>query len=514
MLAALPLVLLLSPVQDSTEFVAPLPGSLVITGTGSVPDCVRKTFLGLAGGSIAEVVLLSGKGSGPKTKPWERVGAVSVRGLGVGTGKQLREEAVLLALLAADGLWIEEVAPDLQGDALLQSLVRGVLERGGVVGGSEVLAGAHLDGKDELVVGGLGLLQDAVVHLGHRQAKDGVLEKALTERPGSVGWGIEDETAMVVHAGRRVGAMGAGDVTALVAAHGDWPKRREVEDAIDAFDVGDIPPYDFDLLSWRRSARLRTGPVYPPAQAALPSLKRGTLILHGGGGGTAEAFERFVEAAGGKGAKFVCIPSGAEIGPGEEPDSYSADELRELGCEEVVTLHARSPRAADQDAALHALLEEADGVWIDGGRTYRVMDAYQGTRCQELLSELLARGGVVAGSSAGAQVIGDFLVRGDPRSNRTLEFEGYRQGLALLPGVIVDAHFLQRERNDEFEELVASYPQLLGIGIDEKTAIVVTGSEAEVIGDFVVTFFDLSKGKNRVELTAGDEYDLKARKKR
>ena len=124
---------------------------------------------------------------------------------------------------------------------------------------------------------------------------------------------------------------------------------------------------------------------------------------------------------------------------------------------------------------------------------------------------------------AGAQIQGDFLVRGDPRTNNTLRLEGHDKGLGILQGVILEAHFRERGREDILPSLLLQHPQMLGIGIDETTAILVKGSIAEVIGPHTVTFYDLSTSKTTetnqedhiktVILMDGEKYDLKKRQK-
>ena len=144
------------------------------------------------------------------------------------------------------------------------------------------------------------------------------------------------------------------------------------------------------------------------------------------------------------------------------------------------------------------------------------MDSYENTQVETLIGEVLERGGVVGGSSAGCQVPSDILVRGNPRSNRDIFHGGYTRGMGLLKGVIIDAHFLQRERHEPFLGLMKQHPQTLGIGIDESTALIVEGHQGRVIGEAAVSFYDLtneSQGEFKpVILNAGDTYDLKARK--
>ena len=143
-----------------------------------------------------------------------------------------------------------------------------------------------------------------------------------------------------------------------------------------------------------------------------------------------------------------------------------------------------------------------------------MMDRFQGTKAAELMRELLERDGVIGGSSAGCQVAGDFLVRGNPRTNRDLVLDGYTRGFGFIEGVILDAHFLQRGRDETFKPLMETYPQMLGIGVDEKTAISIRGSVAEVLGSNAVSFYNMKNGSSSkpVILKRGAKYDLQKRK--
>ena len=100
------------------------------------------------------------------------------------------------------------------------------------------------------------------------------------------------------------------------------------------------------------------------------------------------------------------------------------------------------------------------------------------------------------------------MVRGNPLGNRDVMAEGYEKGFGFLPGTAVDQHFSQRGRLADMEALVSRFPQLLGIGLDESTAIVVRGSVAEVMGLHKAHFY---AGDNRTRLGAKSFYDLKRR---
>jgi cyanophycinase len=150
-----------------------------------------------------------------------------------------------------------------------------------------------------------------------------------------------------------------------------------------------------------------------------------------------------------------------------------------------------------------AMLREATGVWFGGGRQWRFVDAYEGTGVVELFRDVLRRGGVIGGSSAGATIQGEYLVRGNPLGNTDMMAEGYERGFAFLPGVAIDQHFAQRDRFGDLAAVVERFPQVLGIGIDEGTALVVRGSIGEVTGQGSVHVFD----RNRPHAPGGGDFE-------
>ena len=497
------------------ELVVPVKGSFVLAGNGKTPDCVLDTFLHLCRSATPKVVVIC-LNDEPKisVERWKKRGAKSVH---VIKKKPESAEQMVRTLITADGIWIENSAGTLQKDSVFSALIVNVAARGRVIGGAakgafEIVGKQTKEKNKNANASGLGLLPNSQLHFSRSEKRNG------SPGDGLIHWQIPDSTALAIHHGRRVCAFGNGKVVARIAGNQGWPERKVTVQAIDVFENGDIPSYSFDLLSWRRAAKDRTSPQFPGKTALKPQLKSGTMILQGGSGVNETTFKRFIAAAGGKDAPIVCIPSAADFSGGRELRSYSANQLRELGCSNVTILHTADPHVADQNERFLSPLRKAKGIWIDGGRTYRVMDAFENTRAQQLMKEVLNRGGVVGGSSAGCQVVGDLLVRGDPRTNRKMIFEGYTRGLRLIEGIVVDAHFLQRGRGKPFEALVKRYPQMLGIGIDEKTAIEIRGSRCEVLGSNAVSFYDVQtndskKSTTKVILKRGEAYNLVERKR-
>ena len=126
---------------------------------------------------------------------------------------------------------------------------------------------------------------------------------------------------------------------------------------------------------------------------------------------------------------------------------------------------------------------------------------------------MLARGGVVGGSSAGASILASYLVRGAPEGNTIVMAPGYEEGFGLLQGAAIDQHMLTRNRQDDLEQVVAAHPDVLGIGLDESTAIVVQGQQFEVIGASKIAVHDgrsapERNGKKYFFMGPGEKYDL------
>ncbi len=238
----------------------------------------------------------------------------------------------------------------------------------------------------------------------------------------------------------------------------------------------------------------------------------GSLVVVGGAMRSPEIYQRFIALAGGPDAHIVYIPT---AGGGEEYDEFyqALNSWRANGARNVTILHTTDPAEADTEAFV-APLEDAGGVFFGGGRQWRLVDAYGGTRTEQEIQKVLDRGGVVGGSSAGASIQGSYLVRGDTETNEIMMGD-HREGFGYLRNVGIDQHVLRRNRHFDLIEVVEANPELLGIGIDENTALVVQGDDAEVIGASYVLIYDNGtttgdSGKFYF-LAPGDRFDLASR---
>ena len=261
---------------------------------------------------------------------------------------------------------------------------------------------------------------------------------------------------------------------------------------------------------WMFVAALVAGAAPAWAQQVGPA--RGALVLVGGNLQDPAIVERFLELAGGPDAPIVLIPT---AGGAESYDETwrGVDAFRATGATRLTILHTTDRDTANTDAFVEPL-RRARGIWFGGGRQWRLADAYLDTKVHEALREVLDRGGVIGGSSAGATILGSYLVRGDTRTN-TIMMGDHEEGFGLLRNVGVDQHLLRRNRQFDLIEVIRERPGLLGIGIDEDTAIVVQGDRFEVIGGSYVAIYDhervLDSGGLFYLLSPGDAYDLATR---
>ncbi len=250
--------------------------------------------------------------------------------------------------------------------------------------------------------------------------------------------------------------------------------------------------------------------------------ENGTLIVVGGGGATPSILEKFIELAGGPDANIVVIPTASGRDSFGE-NAGGSRSLREAGATNVTILHTRSKDTANMYSFVEPLLN-ATGVWFGGGRQWRLVDAYKDTEAEKAFWEVLNRDGVIAGSSAGATIQGSYLARGDTKNNQIMMGD-HEEGFGFIKNIAIDQHVLARNRHFDLFDILKKRPELLGIGIDERTAIVVRGDQFEVLGDSYVLIYDRSfwsrEGSDLKNLPPsnnqfyflreGDQYDMRKR---
>lgn len=268
---------------------------------------------------------------------------------------------------------------------------------------------------------------------------------------------------------------------------------------------------------------------------AGPDLDRpqGRLFIIGGGDRPAAMMKRFTDLAAsfqtGKIVVFTMASSvPAETGPG------LVEEFRALGAPAAEFHHLTREQALASESV--RLLDGAGGVFFSGGDQSRHTAVLLDTPLHGALVEFYVRGGVVGGTSAGAAVMSAVMITGDEkrrpgkgREFETIEVENVvtARGLGFLDGAVIDQHFVRRKRHNRLLGVLADHPDLLGIGIDESTAILIEPDRTfEVVGERSVLVFDASGAGFQITpagtvgaegivlhiLTEGRRFDLLGRK--
>lgn len=281
-------------------------------------------------------------------------------------------------------------------------------------------------------------------------------------------------------------------------------------------------------------------PVPPPAApTTADDIVKGTAIAIGGGlkSDNEEVWSRIVQAAGGKGSRFVVF--GTASGDPEASAKQAVEMLQRRGA--VAEALPVAPQFSwvnldkvVRDPALLAKVRQAKGVYFTGGLQERIVDVLQpGGKPTPMLNaiwDVYRRGGVVAGTSAGAAIMSKVMFRDAPNVMNVLKGQlqdGLQldEGLGFVgPHVFVDQHFLKRGRFGRLIPAMLAKDYLLGLGIDENTAAVFKGDEVEILGTSGALFVDLSEASRNVELGAfnvrnvrlayledGDRIDLRNR---
>ena len=242
--------------------------------------------------------------------------------------------------------------------------------------------------------------------------------------------------------------------------------------------------------------------------------EKGTVVVVGGGSMGPEIYKAFIEAAGGPDALILDVPNAGgqdTVGPN------TGNAWRQNGAKNVVVLFTKDRKIADSDSFV-AIIKKAGGVWFEGGRQFHIVQDYGATKTESEIMALLERGGVVGGSSAGASILGDFMVRGAPSNNNfIMDYPGYQRAFGYLKNVGVDQHVVARSRlADLADSIVPRYKDLLGISEDEGTAWVIKGDTGKIIGRnkaFVYNGKDTNDpGSPFITLRPGDRFNLNTRK--
>jgi cyanophycinase len=206
----------------------------------------------------------------------------------------------------------------------------------------------------------------------------------------------------------------------------------------------------------------------------------GSLVICGGGDLPDEIYDEFIRLAGGTEARIIVIPTAwpyASMGAIE----YRYAGWRRAEVESVEFLDTNSRVDANSPEFLRPLTK-ATGVWIAGGVQGRLADLFAGTRLEDEIKDVVRRGGVVGGTSAGASIMSRVMIRTGSSSAAKID-----RGLGLLSRAVIDQHFTQRRRLERLLGVIQENPEQIGLGIDENTALIVEGNQLRVIGQSRVT---------------------------
>jgi cyanophycinase len=211
-------------------------------------------------------------------------------------------------------------------------------------------------------------------------------------------------------------------------------------------------------------------------------------LFIGGGALPETMYKEFLKLTG-PDAKLVVIPTASNR-------EINVEKMQELwqsrGFMEISILHTKDREVASS-AEFTAPLKTATAVWFSGGSQQRIADAYIGTPVEKELYQLLQRGGVIGGSSAGAAIQSKVMITGG-KSQPEIS-----TGFELLPGAIIDQHFLKRNRLTRLITAIQAHPELIGFGIDEGTAIVVSDNEYKIVGGSYVLRVELVEGAIKID---------------
>ncbi len=258
--------------------------------------------------------------------------------------------------------------------------------------------------------------------------------------------------------------------------------------------------------------------VAAPARAGAEPPPRGHLVVVGGGGVPDDVLSRALALSGGSAAAVLVFPQASELA---DTGEVACEMWRKAGATDVRWLPV-----TDVPVALEAV-RRAALIWFPGGDQNRLMKAFEGTGIAAAILARYRDGATVGGTSAGAAVMSRAMITGDADlQSITSGATKIADGLGLWPEVVVDQHFLKRQRQSRLISLVLDHPALVGVGIDEQTAVIVYGSRFDVVGRSSVLVFDArgaqvekrdpgqlatGHGLGFHVLTAGMSFDLAAR---
>jgi cyanophycinase len=225
------------------------------------------------------------------------------------------------------------------------------------------------------------------------------------------------------------------------------------------------------------------------SKARCQDVQSAPKLFVGGGALPETMYKEFLKLTG-PDAKLVVIPTASK----RDIDGEKNQELwQSRGFQEIRILHTNDREVASSAEFIEPL-RTATAVWFSGGSQSLIADAYIGTEVEEELYKLIQRGGIIGGSSAGAAILSRVMISGGSGDQPKIS-----TGFELLPGAIIDQHFLKRNRLSRLSAAIKTHPGLIGFGIDEGTAIVVYDNEYRVVGKSYVMRIELVEGAIKID---------------
>ncbi|MBL8891810.1 MAG: cyanophycinase [Planctomycetaceae bacterium] len=516
-------------------------GHLCLIGGGRLTREIRSEFaqLGRAGQPDSLLVIIptaSESADDPNedhTAAWDDAGFARIEVLHTRDRNLADSEAFVAPLRQATAVWLGGGAQDKLAAAYAGTAVERILQErllddcvvGGTSAGAAIASRVMIAGGNEVpeMATGFDLLPNAILdqHFSQRN-RQARLIAAISQHPFCIGLGLDEATAVIFHQ-RTMRILGEG------AAHVYLPATRF--HSSEHIELKPNTPW-LDWTTFVRTQRERHQEPFPMS-TAKPADESSTLVesqtnrsvpkgrlLIVGGGSSDDIWRTFVEHSGGTKAKIVILPTAvpAEERPDSMTRSYEARVFKKLGVNDIHVLN-QTDHATTNSNEFCDQLANATGIWFGGGRQWRFVDAYEGTRAIEAMYQCLERGGIIGGSSAGASIQGELLIRGAPVGNQIMVQDGYRRGFGFLKGVGIDQHFAERNRFLDLEQTIRKHPSILGIGIDEATAILVEKSQAQVLGAGSVYLYDANQlpdattdqppAERPRQFVAGEAFDLR-----
>ena len=262
---------------------------------------------------------------------------------------------------------------------------------------------------------------------------------------------------------------------------------------------------------------------------SAPQAPKGHLVIIGGGARPDYMMDRFFDYGGGKDKPFVVITTASD-NPGKTMVQMT-EEFKRRGVENVRAV-APTRSQAGNEAYVDSLLDGVSGIYFSGGSQNRIADSLRCTLLHERLMKIYTDGGVIGGTSAGAGMMSDPMIVRNHKDGADVPVNYIQEnfvymlpGMGFLEGVLIDQHFIKRARENRSFSAVLEHPDMVLMGIDESTALIVSsGTEFEVCGESCVMVMEVDpKNVTRSEkgllgtsgmtvriLLPGDTYSLRA----